>query len=397
MLTVEPVRTRAELDEFIALPRRLYEALPGFVAPLDFDRRQLLDPRKSAFFTHGSARYWIAREGNTAVGRISGQIDLAAEGAEAHEIGLFGCLDAVDDGGCVAALLGTAEAWLRQRGRRIVRGPYLLSINGEPGLLAEGQDDPPVTLLGWHPAYLARHLTAAGYRTATRLLCFRLENFDLDERLEDLARARSRAEIAVRPLRMTALAEEMEAGRRLFNDGWRHNWGFTPATQSDVADLVKQFRPFLFHDSGFFIDVRGEPAAFVLSIPNVFEITADLGARPSVAGWARLAYRIWRQRYRGYRLALIGIAAKYQSSVVGALISTIAFEEVRRRMRARGVEHVIAGWIDETNRAALRPVQSLGFRPTRIYNLYEKSLESGTCGLGPGQSTSGVEDRGAAT
>ena len=156
MVTVERVRTRAELTEFIALPRRLYDGMSGFVAPLDHERRQMLDPKKSAFFTHGVASYWIARRGGTAVGRVSAQIDFAADEPDAREIGLFGCLDVVDDGEVVAALLRTAEAWLRERKRRIVRGPFLLSINGEPGLLVEGQGESPVTLLGWHPAYLGR-------------------------------------------------------------------------------------------------------------------------------------------------------------------------------------------------------------------------------------------------
>ena len=381
-LTIDRVRTRAELDEFITLPRRLYGGIPGYVAPLDLERRQMLDPAKASFFTHGVACYWIARRNGAAVGRVSAQIDFAAEGPDAREIGLFGCLDAVDDGEVVAALLRTAENWLRERKRRVVRGPFLLSINGEPGLLVDGQIEPPVTLLGWHPAHLAQYLPEAGYLKATRLFCYILDmsEFASDVLLERLGHARARAEITVRPLRLDALTEDMELGRRIFNDGWRQNWSFTPATETDVADLAKQFKPFLFPDSGFFIDVRGEPAAFVLSIPNISEITADLGPSPSLGGWLRLLYRIWRQHYRGFRLALIGITAKYQNTVAGGLISTVAFEEVRRRARARGVEEVIAGWIVETNRAAIRPVESLGFRKTRIYNLYEKALYFGLYG-----------------
>lgn len=378
MVTIDRVRTRAELTDFITLPRRLYDGLAGFVAPLDHERRQLLDPRKSAFFSHGTACYWIARRGGTAVGRVSAQIDLASDAPNAGDIGLFGCLDSIDDGDVVAVLLRCAENWLRERGRRVVRGPFLLSINGEPGLLVDGQLEPPVTLLGWHPTYLGRHLHDAGYGMATRLFCYRLktEDFALDGQLEELARARARAEITVRPLRIDSLESEMELGRRIFNDGWRQNWAFTPATESDVADMVRQFRPFLFPDSGFFIDIQGEPAAFVLSIPNIFEITADLGPRPGPLGWIRFISRIWRQQYRGFRLVLIGITSKYQHSVVGGLISTVAFEEVRQRMRARQVDEVIAGWIVEQNLAAKRAIESLGFRYARTYNLYEKTLEN---------------------
>lgn len=378
MITVEPVRTRTELSEFIALPRRLYEGMAGFVAPLDHDRRQLLDPKKGAFFSHGVAKYWIARRNGKAVGRISAQIDFAAVGRDAHKIGMFGGLDAIDDGEIVAALLRSAEGWLHERKRHTVRGPFQLSINSESGLLVEGQLQPAVTLLPWHPSYLGQLVERSGYRTATNLLCYTLsKDFAFDSQLAALGRARSRAEITVRPLRIDSLEPEMDLGRRIFNDGWQQNWGFTPATESDIANLIENFKPFIFPDSGFFIEVRGEPAAFVLTIPNIFEITADLGPNPGAIGWSRLLFRIWRQRYSCFRLTLLGITAKYQNSILGSVISTVAFEEVRQRMRTRGAEELVAGWILEQNQAVKRPLESLGFRHTTTYKVYEKALEIG--------------------
>src|SRR6202049_2705818 len=100
-LIIEPVRTRKALTEFIRLPRRLYQRMPGYVAPLDVERRELIDPKKSPFFTHGEAAFWIARRDGRAIGRISAQIDSLGEEA----IGLFGCFDAVDDPEVVARLL----------------------------------------------------------------------------------------------------------------------------------------------------------------------------------------------------------------------------------------------------------------------------------------------------
>src|SRR5215212_5468202 len=128
-LTIEPVAPRRALADFIKLPRRLYASEPSFVAPLDHDRRQLLDPRRSAFMTHGEAAYWIARRAGRAVGRISAQVDHLATGPMHEGVGFFGCLDAEDDAQTVAMLLRTAESWLVERGKHVMRGPFLLSIN----------------------------------------------------------------------------------------------------------------------------------------------------------------------------------------------------------------------------------------------------------------------------
>lgn len=370
-LTIEPVRTRKTLGEFIRLPRHLYQGMPGYVAPLDLERRELIDPKKSPFFTHGEAAFWIARRDGRAVGRISAQIDILGE----EGVGLFGCFDAIDDREVVARLLAAAEDWLRARGRRLARGPVTLSINGEPGLMLDGQTEPPVTLFAWHPPYLEGHLRAAGFALAQRLLTFLLDYRTYDnERLGKATEPRPRADITIRDMRLDYIDKDAEIGRQIFNDGWKENWGFTPASEADIRALLHKFRPFLFKDSGFFVDVRGEPAAFVLGIPNVFDISADLGARPSPLGWMKFLYRVWKQRYGGYRIALIGVASKYRDTLLGARVTTTALAELRRRMSARGAETIIVGWIVESNHATIRLVETFGFRPSRTYGVYERNL-----------------------
>lgn len=384
MIKVEQVRTRSEFSEFIALPRRLYDGMPGFAAPLDYERRQMLDPKKSAFFTHGVASYWIARRDGKAVGRISAQIDSATTGPNADVIGLFGCLDTVDDAEVVAALFRTAEGWLRARKRRIVRGPFLLSINGESGLLVEGQQQAPMILMPWHPTYLGPHVEAAGYKTAARLISYLLDLREFRQAAFDIAvnvlqRSNLRDKIAIRPLRLSALEEDMELARQIFNDAWQANWGFTPFTETDMAEMVREMRPLFHPKAGFFVTVDGEPAAFCLVIPNLFEATAGLGPRPGPLGWMRLLYRIWRKQSRSYRIILLGIVSKYQRSAVGGLISTAIFSELRERPGQYPIERAAAGWILEQNKAARRPIEAIGFRPATTYNVYEKRLAPQAC------------------
>lgn len=379
-MKIERVVSRPQLRRFITLPRRLYAGMPGYVAPLDHERYQLLDPRKSPFFTHGYASYWIASRDGRDVGRISAQIDHAAEGPDAADIGLFGCLDAIDDGEVVGALLRTAEDWLRRQGRRTARGPFLLSINGESGLLLEGQTLPAITLMPWHPAYLAARLRAAGYAPAMTLHGFDLKFDDAapDPHVQELAGLRSRLGITIRNLRMDALADDMEAARRIFNDGWRRNWGFTPVTETDLHALTTQFRPVLYPDTAFFVDVAGEPAAFALAIPNLFELTADLGARPGLIGWAKLLFRIAsrlrRPRYRCLRITFLGMVAKHQRSFVGGAIVAIAFDDIRRRSVKLGTREAHAGWVLDSNRPLIKAIGRIAGPPTRTYGIYQKPL-----------------------
>ena len=88
----------------------------------------------------------------------------------------------------------------------------------------------------------------------------------------------------------------------------------------------------------------------------------------------KFAYRIWKQRYRGYRIALIGVASKYRDTLLGARLGLTALEEVNRRMQARDAREIIAGWIVESNRVTLQLVETFGFRPSRSYGVYERNL-----------------------
>ena len=175
MPTLHPVSSARDLAAFIALPRRLYRGIAGFVAPLDHERRQLLDPSRSSFHTHGESAYWIAPRG-----RARRRAHLGADRSSRRP---GRCMRASASSAASMRsttarwsppFCGEARAWLAERARLIARGPFLLSINGESGLLLEGQDRPPMVLMAWHPPYLARHLEACRISARENLQLLRL-------------------------------------------------------------------------------------------------------------------------------------------------------------------------------------------------------------------------------
>lgn len=377
-LSIDLVKSRRDLAQFIALPRHLYARQPGFVAPLDHDRRQLIDPRHSAFLTHGEAAYWIARVDGEAVGRVSAQVDHLAVGPMHDGVGCFGCLDAVDDPAIVAALLAQAESWLAARGKRVVRGPFLLSINGESGLLLSGQQEPPMVMMAWHPPYLAAHVVAAGYALAKVLNSYGFDSRggDLADRLNRLRIDRRRQTFTIRDMPMERLAEDAEAGRRLFNESWSDNWGFVPVSESEMASMIKSFRMLLRREWGVFVEKNGIIVGFALFLPNVFEISADLGGAPSPLGWIRLAWRALRGRFRGGRGVLFGVAKDMVGTVAGAGVALVLIDELRRRAEKTGVQDLECGWILDDNHAMTSVVQWLGAKRTRRFGVFERTIES---------------------
>ena len=144
-ITIEPVTSRAQLDRFIRLPNRLNAGDPNYVAPLLMERRQALSPKGNPYFEHAEVQFWLARRSGRDVGRISAQIDsLSPAEPGRSKAGHFGLIAAEDDEAVFAALLRTAEAWLRARGCGRALGPFNLSINEEVGLLVDGFETPPM-------------------------------------------------------------------------------------------------------------------------------------------------------------------------------------------------------------------------------------------------------------
>ncbi|MDH5245214.1 MAG: N-acetyltransferase, partial [Betaproteobacteria bacterium] len=137
-LTIVAVAGRADLDRFIDVPRRIFEADPAWIQPLLIERRLHLSARSNPYFQHARWQAWIAWRGGRTVGRISAQVDALHLERYADATGFFGMLDAEDRAETFAALLATAERWLQAQGMRRVRGPFSLSINEEMGLLVEG-------------------------------------------------------------------------------------------------------------------------------------------------------------------------------------------------------------------------------------------------------------------
>src|SRR5215470_1088528 len=110
---------------------------------MTIEREEAFSPKDNEFLRRAEVRFWIARRDGRDVGRISAQIDpLAQQGGNGH-VGHFGCLSVQDDPEAFAALLGTAEDFLKSRGVSHIQGPFSLSINEETGLLVEGFDTPP--------------------------------------------------------------------------------------------------------------------------------------------------------------------------------------------------------------------------------------------------------------
>jgi hypothetical protein len=375
-LRLEPVSGKAGLRTFIELTRAVHADDPCWVQPLTLERLDHLNQRKNPFLRAIDVQYWIAWRGDRPVGRISAQVNQRHLERYADATGHFGFLDATDDPGVFAALLGAAEGWLRERGLRRIAGPFSLSINDECGLLIEGFDRPPSFMMGHDRPYARGHLEALGYAKAKDLIAYELDVTapwpPAAERL--LNRLKATPGMRIRPLDMRRYQEEIATICGIFNDAWADNWGFIPFGEDEARYMAKSIRPLVDAESFAIGELDGEPVAMTVTLPNLNEAIAGLEGHVLPFGWARL---LWRLKVRGLktgRMPLMGIVKRLQATRKGAALALGVIEAVRIHRARQGYQRGELSWVLEDNRRVQDVILTSGAVPYKRYRIFEKAL-----------------------
>jgi hypothetical protein len=377
-ITVRPVEGAADRRRFIDLPFALYRNDPNWRAPLKAEVRGLIGgPRSNPWFEHARARLWVAvRDGET-VGRISAQVDdlvLDHMGAGTGQWGMFEC---IDDGAVADALIATAEAWLREQGMTRALGPFSLSIWDEPGLLVQGFDHPPTVMMGHHLPYYERLIEAHGYRGVKDLHTYELPiaaGFtDKFERIVAIGEGNGR--IRIRQVDKSNFDREAALILDILNDAWSDNWGFIPLTPAEVAYVGKKLKPIVFEDLVRIAELDGEPVAFMITLPDLNELTADLDGRLLPFGWAKLLWRLRAPKVTRMRVPLMGVRKSHQGSRFASMMALMLIEHIRRAaVRNYGAVRGDFGWVLEDNGPMRSIADVIGAKVTRTYRIYERGL-----------------------
>lgn len=365
---------KAMLGRFIRVPFHVNAGDPNWVPPLMMERREALSPKKNPLFAHAEAQLFLAVRDGRDVGRISAQIDrlspLTAEG-----IGYFGMICAEDDPEIFRTLFAAAEDWLRARGRTRILGPFNLSINEETGLLVDGFDTPPMLMMPHDPPYAMRRVEELGYAKAKDVLAY---HYDIRHEFPPAVRKRLEKPLppgtVLRRLDMSRYKQEIAALTGIFNDAWAGNWGFVPLTEADTDHLAASIRPLIDKNLVWFVEIDGEPAAFMVTLPNLNEAIRDLNGSLLPLGWAKLVWRLKVKGLKTGRVPLMGVKRKYAKGLSGGMLSWLLIDACRRECLKRGMEFFELSWVLEDNVPMRRIAESIIASPYKTYRIYGKTL-----------------------
>jgi hypothetical protein len=232
-------------------------------------------------------------------------------------------------------------------------------------------------MMGHHRPEYRQWIEAAGYSKAKDLLTYELDIRDWrDERIGRLIAAGERnPRIRIRRVDKSRFAEEAHVILTLLNDAWSGNWGFVPLTEAEIAYAGKKLKPIIYEDLVRVAEVDGEPAAFMLVLPDVNELIRDLDGRLFPFGWAKLLWRLRNPRTRRARVPLMGVASRLHNTRLASQLAFMLIEHIRRdAVGTFGIEVGEFGWILEDNRGMLSIAELPGAEVNHVFRIYEKAL-----------------------
>jgi GNAT superfamily N-acetyltransferase len=369
-VTVDTVRSKTDLREFILFPERLYRGDACWVAPLRSELAKVFDPAKNPFFSHGEIVSFLARRDGRVAGRIAAIRNTLHESFHNEPVGFFGFFECEDDGEIAAALVRAAAEQSRAWGLPRLRGPVNPDTNGDCGLLVAGFDEPPMVMMSHGKRYYDSRLREAGLAKERDLVAYIIDENPSLQRLERGAALVTRRypSIDVRPIDMRRLDEGVARFKRVYNRAWEKNWGFVPMTDREVDHMARELKQILDPGLVVFAERDGEPIGVALALPDAYVALRHARGRLFPLGWIRVMWHA--RRIHQMRVLALGLVPE----VKGRGVDFLLYRALYRHAIAHGYRRAELSWILEDNRLMRAPLESIGATLYKTYRIYEAAV-----------------------
>lgn len=375
-VSIEPVDSLADRDEFIQFQLDLYAGDPDYVRPIIAERRDFFDPRKNPFLSHAEIRLFLARRESRVVGRIAAINDPHYNQFHNTETGFFGMFESIDDVEVAGGLLQAASSWVRAKGMKQIMGPVNLSFNHDCGVVIDGFDLPTTMMMAYNPRYYPALLEATGLAKAKDLLSFELStSIAPPEKVVRVAeKVREQDGVRVRPIDMKDLPEELRRIKSIYNAMLERSWGFVPMSEEEFDFVAARLRPLvqIRPELCLIAEVRGEPAAFSLTLPDSNIALKSANGHLTTFGLPLgLARMFWAAKgIDRLRVLLFGIKPGYRRRGLDAILAV----DTLRAARELGYSWGEIGWAAEDNTLMIRAIEAMGARRYKTYRIYERAV-----------------------
>lgn len=373
---VKTVETSKEEKIFIQFANKLYKDCPYYVPTLDFDERDVFNPKKNPALEFCDCERFLAYKDGEVVGRIAALINHRANERWNYRHVRFGWVDFIDDMEVSRALFDAAAAWGKERGMTEINGPVGFTDFDKEGAVVSGFEHLGAMSQLYNFPYYVAHYDAYGFRKEADW--FEYMVFPPKEVPERWARL-SKIVAERSHLHRVHLKSAKELMARypnmeyfdVLDAAYQVLYNYTPMTYEQKKYYSEYYFGLLNFD---FVEIvensKNEVVAVGLGMPNVSEAMRKANGSLFPFGWFHLLRRLKAKKLDKLDFLLIGARPDYQDT--GAI--TMIFNAMIPTINQYGIKVLETTGILETNHKNRANFEMFDHDQYRVRRAYIKSL-----------------------
>jgi len=275
-ITVQEVKSKKELKEFIHLPAAIHQNHLNWVPPIYMDEWEFFNPKKNKSFQSCDTILLLAYHNNKVVGRIMGIIHHKYNEKHQENRARFAFFETWNDEDVATALIQSIENWARKKGMNQLIGPLAFSDKDPQGMLIEGFDEPAVIASNCNFPYQAELIDKNGYTKEVDLVVYQIKIPDpIPEFYQKIYERAVGLNHGLHVLEFTSrrkVKPYIHPVLQLLNRTFTEIFGFIPFTEAEMDDFANRY---LFLINPRFIKVvinnENEVVAFVIGMSHIGE------------------------------------------------------------------------------------------------------------------------------
>ena len=375
MIRIEKIDTydKAQVNQFIQLPFRLYADCPQWVPPFISDVKIMLNRDKHPFYQRSEADFFIAIKDGKIAARLAVMEHKPFNAYHNTKKAAFTLFESINDQEVANLLFERAFEWARARGLNEVVGPKgFCSFDGY-GILVKGfEHRQMMTMVSYNYDYYPVLLETIGFEKEVDFVSCYLpaENFNLPEKVKEVARRvtqRGRFNVMNFSNKRELKAMAGKIGEA-YNKAFVNNWEYYPLSDGEVKYLLDTLLQVINPKLVKLITYKEDMVGFLLAFPDISAALQRQNGR--ITPWGILDMLGEMKRADWVSLNGAGILPQYHGLGGNALL----YAEMQKSIIDFGFKHAELTQVAETAIQMRKDLVNVGGQEYKNHRVYHRSI-----------------------
>lgn len=370
-------RNKEELMQFINFAWEIYQDDTNWVAPLKSDLLKVfLGSDISKKLDCGSHAFLMVFENGKPLARVLVGINKKMNLKRNIKTGYFSYFETVNSVKIVKYLMDHAVNWLKKQSINRLIGPlYANDDVDNRGLLIEGFDSPPVLMTSYNPTYYQQLLEEYGFKKDADFFAYYCDDFNMARvRVDKIASfAMQKYHFRIDRIDLKQVDREtkdiIKVLELIVTNSKEEENGFeysSPPSYEEISLEVKKLLPFIDRDLIYIARSGDAPIGFVLALPDYNQVLKKVNGKLLPFGFTK--YLWYKNKIDGIRGFAQYVIPRFRNKAVNAAI----FQKILLAAEKKKYRYIESSSINENNLKSRRVFENAGFKPYKIYRVYQK-------------------------